>query len=109
MQIKGKIFLKKGKEVSVLRRHPWLFSGAINKTEGTITDGDWVTVVDADETVLGHGHHQKGSITVRLLSFDKELPRADFYTGKISTAARQRANINIHYTSTNAHRLIHGE
>jgi len=109
MNVKGKIFLKKGKEVSVLRRHPWLFSGAINKTEGSIVDGDWVTVLDADEKVLGHGHHQKGSITVRLLSFDKEVPQPDFYTGKISTAARQRSNVNIHYSLTNAYRLIHGE
>lgn len=109
MEIKGKIILKAGKEQSVLRRHPWLFSGAINKTEGNVTDGDWVTVIDANGEVLGHGHHQKGSITVRLLSFDKAAPRPDFYTEKISTAARQRANININYTTTNAHRLIHGE
>ncbi len=109
MKIKGKIILKKGKEQSVLRRHPWLFSGAINRTEGEIADGDWVTVIDADGGVLGHGHHQKGSITVRLLSFDKQTPRPDFYTEKISTAARQRANINIQYPMTNAHRLVHGE
>jgi len=109
MEIKGKIILKKGKEVSVLRRHPWLFSGAINKTEGTITDGDWVTVLDADQKVLGHGHHQKGSITVRLLSFDKATPRPDFYTEKISTAAKQRRGINLQTSTTNAYRLIHGE
>jgi 23S rRNA (cytosine1962-C5)-methyltransferase len=109
MEIKGNIILKKGKEVSVLRRHPWLFSGAINKTEGTITDGDWVSVIDAGGNTLGFGHHQKGSITVRLLSFDKTPPRADFYTEKISTAARQRANINIQSSTTNAYRLIHGE
>lgn len=109
MQIKGKIILKRGKEQSILRRHPWLFSGAIDKTEGSIGDGDWVTVIDASGKVLGHGHHQKGSITVRLLSFDKETPRPDFYTEKISTAAKQRAHINIHSTTTNAYRLIHGE
>lgn len=109
MEIKGKIILKRGKEQSILRRHPWLFSGAIQKTEGTISDGDWVTVVDAGEKVLGYGHHQKGSITVRLLSFDKTPPHAGFYSEKISTAARQRANINIQSSTTNAYRLIHGE
>jgi 23S rRNA (cytosine1962-C5)-methyltransferase len=109
MNIKGKIILKKGKEQSVLRRHPWLFSGAINKTEGTIADGDWVSVIDGGGNVLGYGHHQKGSITVRFLSFDNTPPRPDFYTEKISTAARQRANINIQSSTTNAYRLIHGE
>jgi 23S rRNA (cytosine1962-C5)-methyltransferase len=109
MDIKGKIFLKRGKEQSVLRRHPWLFSGAIDKAEGTIADGDWVSVLDAGGSILGYGHHQKGSITVRLLSFDQPVPRADFYSEKISTAARQRANINIQTSTTNAYRLIHGE
>src|ERR1041385_9072105 len=109
MEIKGKIILKRGKEQSILRRHPWLFSGAINKAEGVITDGDWVSVLDAGGNVLGYGHHQKGSITVRLLSFDQTPPRANFFTEKISTAARQRANINIKSSTTNAFRLIHGE
>jgi 23S rRNA (cytosine1962-C5)-methyltransferase len=109
MKIKGKIILKKGKEQSLLRRHPWLFSGAIHKTEGELIDGDWVTVVDADGNILGHGHYQKGSITVRLLSFDKSLPQPGFYSEKISTAAQQRANINIQSSTTNAYRLIHGE
>ena len=109
MDIKGKIILKKGKEQSILRRHPWLFSGAIYKYEGNLADGDWVTVVDPDGEALGHGHYQKGSITVRLLSFEKSLPHHDFYTEKISTAAHQRSNINIQSTTTNAYRLIHGE
>ena len=109
MDIKGKIILKRGKEQSVQRRHPWLFSGAIDKTEGTINDGDWVSVVDAGGRNVGYGHHQKGSITVRLLSFDKAIPGNNFYSEKISTAARQRANININSNTTNAYRLIHGE
>jgi 23S rRNA (cytosine1962-C5)-methyltransferase len=109
MKIKGTVILKQGKEQSIRRRHPWLFSGAIEKTEGVINDGDWVTVVDSKGQILGHGHHQKGSITVRLLSFDQSLPRPDFYAEKISTAARQRANINIQTSTTNAYRLVHGE
>lgn len=109
MDIKGKITLHKGKETSVQRRHPWLFSGAIQQTEGTLTDGDWVTVHAAGGMVLGHGHYQKGSIMVRLLSFDKERPDNAFYSAKISTAAQQRTNINIQSSVTNAYRLIHGE
>jgi 23S rRNA (cytosine1962-C5)-methyltransferase len=109
MEIQGKITLKKGKETSVQRRHPWLFSGAIQHIEGTLSDGDWVTVVAGGGKVLGHGHYQKGSITVRLLSFDNETPGQSFYSEKISTAAQQRTNINIRSSVTNAYRLIHGE
>src|ERR1043165_7756934 len=104
MEIKGKIILKRGKEQSVLRRHPWRFSGAINKAEGVITDGDWVSVLDAGGNILGYGHHQKGSITVRLLSFNEETPGNSFYSERISAAARQRANINIQTSTTNAYR-----
>jgi len=109
MEIKAKIILKRGKEQSIQRQHPWLFSGAIEHIEGTPVDGDWVTVQQADGKVLAHGHYQKGSITIRLLSFDKNLPRHDFYTEKISTAAQQRTHINIQSSTTNAYRLIHGE
>jgi len=109
MEIKGKIILKRGKEQSIQRRHPWLFSGAIHEMDGGVVDGDWVTVNDAGGKVLDHGHYQRGSITVRLLSFEKVQPGPDFYTEKISKAAQQRANINIQSTVTNAYRLIHGE
>lgn len=109
MEIKGKITLKKGKEQSIQRRHPWLFSGAIQQIEGALADGDWVTVLEAGGNVAGHGHYQKGSITVRLLSFDKQTPGPAFYSEKISTAAQQRTNINIQSSVTNAYRLIHGE
>ncbi len=109
MKIKGTIILKKGKEQSILRRHPWLFSGAIHKYEGELNDGDWVKVVDGGGQVLGYGHYQKGSITVRLLSFDKAEPSSTFFRDRISVAAQQRANINIQTSTTNAFRLIHGE
>lgn len=109
MEIKGQIILKRGKEQSIQRRHPWLFSGAIESIEGILADGDWVTVAQAGGKVLGHGHYQKGSITVRFLSFDTATPQADFYIGKIATAAQQRANINLQSSATNAYRLVHGE
>lgn len=109
MEIKAKIILKRGKEVSIERRHPWLFSGAIEQIEGTLADGDWATIQQAGGKVLGHGHYQKGSITIRILSFEKTPPGQNFYTEKVSTATRQRANINIQSSTTNAYRLIHGE
>lgn len=109
MNIKGTVILKSGKEQSILRRHPWLFSGAINKIEGEVTDGDWVTVTDGKGKTLGHGHYQKGSIMVRLLSFEPTAPKSNFFVSRISVAAEQRMHININSVTTNAYRLIHGE
>lgn len=109
MNIQATVVIKRGKEQSILRRHPWLFSGAIHQLEGSPTDGSWVSVKDGTGQTLGHGHYQKGSITVRLLSFGSTLPDKSFYTQRISAAAKQRMNVNIHPTSTNAFRLIHGE
>lgn len=107
--IKGTVILKKGKEYSIQRFHPWIFSGAIAKTEGTVADGDWVTVVSAGGKVLGHGHYQQGSITVRVLTFSETIPTAGLYAEKISAAYVLREKANIVSDSTTAFRLIHGE
>lgn len=103
------IVLKKGKEVSPLRKHPWIFSGAVHQYEDGLTDGCWVKILDADKHVLGYGHYQKGSITVRILSFDQEEPQADFYVEKIKAAYRLRHSIHLITPYTNAYRLVHGE
>ncbi|HMP98907.1 MAG TPA: class I SAM-dependent rRNA methyltransferase, partial [Cyclobacteriaceae bacterium] len=66
--------MKKGKEIAVLRKHPWIFSGAIHHTEGNPTNGDWVEVISADKQTLGFGHYQQGSITVRILTFADTVP-----------------------------------
>ena len=63
------IFLKRGKEESLLRFHPWVFSGAIHHAEGDIAEGDIVRVLAADGTFIATGHYQQGSIAVRVLSF----------------------------------------
>jgi 23S rRNA (cytosine1962-C5)-methyltransferase len=107
--IAGQVILKKGKEISLQRFHPWVFSGAIAKLQGGISDGDWVTVVSAGGNILGHGHYQAGSIAVRMLSFDSLLPQSNFYIDKISTALAVRKNSGVISDSTNAFRLIHGE
>jgi 23S rRNA (cytosine1962-C5)-methyltransferase len=66
-----KIILHKGKEMPLLRQHPWVFSGAIKITEGEAKDGDTVEVFSADKKFLGIGHYQvQNSITVRIISFE---------------------------------------
>ncbi|MCA6514688.1 MAG: class I SAM-dependent rRNA methyltransferase, partial [Chitinophagaceae bacterium] len=74
MIIKGVIGLKQGRDHSVKRFHPWIFSGAIQTVEGTPNEGDWVEVKDASKKTVGFGHHQKGTITVRVLSFSETPP-----------------------------------
>lgn len=106
--MRGKIILKKGKEYSIERFHPWIFSGAIQSIEGDILDGGWVDVFAYSKKYLGSGHYQKGSITVRMLSF-RELPSANFWEMKLQKALRLRKNENLPSESTNAFRLIHGE
>jgi 23S rRNA (cytosine1962-C5)-methyltransferase len=109
MTVNGKIILKKGKEISIQRFHPWIFSGAIHKLEGTVTDGCWVEVVDFKDNTLGFGHYQHGSIAVRMLSFRSEKPGDNFWTEKISAALTLRKSASLPSEKTNAFRLIHGE
>jgi 23S rRNA (cytosine1962-C5)-methyltransferase len=107
--IQGKIFLKKGKEFSIQRFHPWIFSGAIQKKEGDVEDGDWVEVKDNRSVTLGFGHWQNGSIAVRMLSFGAELPGENFWVQKISQALNLRKISGLPSAQTNAFRIIHGE
>jgi 23S rRNA (cytosine1962-C5)-methyltransferase len=107
--IKGQVVLKKGKDFSIQRFHPWIFSGAIAKLEGAVLDGDWVTVVSASGKVLGHGHYQNGSISIRVLSFLEAAPTAQLYAEKISAAWTLREKAGIVSKETTAFRLIHGE
>lgn len=109
MNILGKITLKKGKEVSIERFHPWIFSGAIQKMEGPLTDGCWVEVVNFKGSTLGYGHYQNGSISIRMLSFDKQVPSENFWEEKVKLAIAVRKSSGLPSSSTNAFRLIHGE
>jgi 23S rRNA (cytosine1962-C5)-methyltransferase len=109
MKIQGQIVLKKGREASAKRFHPWIFSGAIHSLDGKPSDGDWVEVKDAAKQTLGFGHFQQGTITVRLLTFTKQEPLDSIYSDKISRAFHHRIITNVISDATNCYRLIHGE
>lgn len=105
----GVIVLKKGKEHSLERFHPWIFSGAIHHRTGTPHNGQWVEVQDSSGKTLGFGHFQEGSITVRILSFGGTRPDSDFYRSRIEQARNLRTCAGLPSNETNAFRLIHGE
>lgn len=100
------VFLKPGKEVPVLRFHPWVFSGAIARVEGAPADGDIAEVFSHRGHLLGVGHFHHGSIAVRLLSFGAaDVDNADFWVEKLRQALRAR---NVQPLG-DAYRLVHGE
>ena len=104
-----KIVLKKGKEASLLRFHPWVFSGAIYAKPEDIEDGDPVEVYNAKDEYLATGHYQNGSIMVRVCSFSKTNLKQNFWTKKIQRALQLRSALNLLEKETNCYRLIHGE
>jgi len=105
-----KIVLKSGKEQSLRRFHPWVFSGAIKKMYGTPVEGDLVDVFDNKDTFLAVGHYQPSSIAVRVLSFLQETPDIGFFRDKIKHAILYRKSIGIvDNPKINVFRLIHGE
>lgn len=86
-----KIILKKGREESLLRFHPWVFSGAIAQIVGEPAEGDIVGVFASDSSFLAYGHYQIGSIAVRVLSFNGENPtKPDFFRNMLSKALHLR-------------------
>ncbi len=109
IKIQAVIFLKRGREASVLRFHPWVFSGAIERTEGTPQDGDWVEVKASNKTTLGFGHYQKGTITVRIIYFGNLAPDSTLFNHKIKNAFTLRSVAGVINEHTNCYRLIHGE
>ncbi len=109
MTIKGVVALKQGRDHSVKRFHPWIFSGAIQSIVGNPEEGDWVEVNDAFKKTVGYGHYQKGTISVRVISFLEIPPTKELYFVKISKAYQQRLVTNILNKNTNAYRLVHGE
>lgn len=103
------IHLHKGKEVSLLRRHPWVFSGAIHKKSAELKDGDIVEVYASNDKYLGTGYYANGSIAVRLISFTKGAIDVEFWKQKIQTAYDYRKHLNIMNATTNVYRLFFGE
>ncbi len=105
-----KIYLKPGKEVPILRFHPWVFSGAIATTMGHPEDGDVAEVYDRGGQLLGIGHFHHGSIAVRLLSFGPaDVSAAPFWTEKLGKALAVRQVSGLTDGNTNCFRLVHGE
>jgi 23S rRNA (cytosine1962-C5)-methyltransferase len=105
-----KIILKSGKEQSVRRYHPWIFSGAIKKMSGDPAEGDLVDVYDNKDTFLAVGHYAPSSIAVRILSFNQVTPDINFFREKIKQAITYRKSIGIiGNPEVNVYRLIHGE
>jgi 23S rRNA (cytosine1962-C5)-methyltransferase len=105
-----RIILKSGKDQSVRRYHPWIFSGAIKKIYGNPAEGDIVNVFDNKETFLGTGHYQPGSIAVRILSFEEVDPDIDFFRNRIEEALKYRKSIGlVDNPSTNVFRIVHAE
>ena len=109
-----RLYLKKGREESLLRFHPWVFSGAIAGIEGPDpAEGDIVCVYSARKEFLGWGHFQIGSIAVRMLSFDpKENPVTDaaFWQGRMQRCLDARKAVGLASSAgTNCYRLVHGE
>jgi len=109
VNIQGIVILKQGRDHSVKRFHPWVFSGAIESITGDVKDGDWVEVQDAKKATLGFGHYQKGTITVRMILFGQTTPGISIYPNKIKTALEQRLDTQVISDFTNAYRLVHGE
>lgn len=102
--------MKKGKEQSVRRYHPWIFSGAMARIEGNPAEGDPVEVLASDGTYLATGHWSPGSIAVRIFSFQKCLPDSEFFRKKLLHALSYRLGTGIAAKKdTNVWRLVHGE
>ncbi|MFN5170168.1 MAG: class I SAM-dependent rRNA methyltransferase [Cyclobacteriaceae bacterium] len=106
MEIAATLFLKPGRDQSVRRFHPWIFSGGVARLEGNPQDGDWVEVKDHQSQTLALGHYQKGSITVRLLHFGSFLPPR-VYEVRLQAAVNLRQWLKNDFTT--CFRLVHGE
>ncbi|MBO4446916.1 MAG: class I SAM-dependent rRNA methyltransferase [Bacteroidales bacterium] len=107
----AKIYLKKGREESVLRFHPWVFSGAVAQCTGDPAEGDLVDVYSSEGVYLGCGHYQIGSIAVRLLSFCADPKAPDFWELSLRRAldTRMALGLSLSGGSTDCFRLVHGE
>lgn len=105
-----KIVLKSGKDKSLKRFHPWVFSGAIKKTYGPLSEGDLVEVYSNQNEFLGIGHYQIGSIAIRIVSFKEVVPVYDFWKSKIESAWNYRKSQGFtENPETNVFRLVHAE
>lgn len=103
------IFLKRGKEDSLRRFHPWIFSGAIHHMSEEPEEGELVEVFTSENEYIATGHYQIGSIMVRVLTFEHDTVDQSFYEKKLSIAKDVRYRIGVIGGNNNTYRLVHGE
>ena len=105
-----KLYLKPGKEESLKRFHPWVFSGAIARVEGEPEEGEIVDVYTSKKEFIACGHFQIGSIAVRVLTFRQEEIGHDFWKRRLEVALDLRRSLNlVDNPENNTYRLVHGE
>ena len=104
-----KVWLKPTKEKSLLRKHPWVFSGAIKHIDNDIIDGDIVEVYNNKDRYMGTGHYNEGTITVRLFEFEQQEINEDYWHKKIELAYNLRLNTLEISENNNVFRLVHAE
>lgn len=105
-----KITLQKGKEKSLLRYHPWVFSGAIAHKDKGIAEGDIIEVYSSDNQYLATGHYHNSSTCVKVFSFEQVEPDEVFWTEKLANAFEYRRRLGLTDSfETNAFRLVNGE
>ncbi|MDE6370427.1 MAG: class I SAM-dependent rRNA methyltransferase, partial [Duncaniella sp.] len=109
MQNYKTITLKRGKEESLLRFHPWVFSGAIATLPDGLEEGDTVRVSASDGQPLGVGHYEIGSIAVRMLSPREEVIDETFYSERLARAWALREKLGLIRPDNSTFRLVHGE
>ena len=104
------LILRKGKEESLKRFHPWIFSGAVHHIEGEPKEGDLVEVLNSEGRFVAIGHWQVGSIAVRVLTFNRQKIDVEFWEKRLATALDVRKSIGVAGTAyNNMYRLVHGE
>lgn len=103
------IILKRGKEESLLRFHPWVFSGAIAHLPEELEEGETVRVEASDGRPLGVGHYEIGSIAVRMLDSSERMIDSDFYAERLSQAWELRRKLGLIRPDNSTFRLVHGE
>ena len=105
-----KVYLKPGKEESLKRFHPWVFSGAIARVEGEPEEGEIVDVYTSKKEFIACGHFQIGSIAVRVLSFRQQEINRDFWKNRLEVALDLRRSLGlVDNPQNNTYRLVHGE
>jgi 23S rRNA (cytosine1962-C5)-methyltransferase len=104
-----RLTLRRGKEQSLERFHPWVFSGAVARTPDNIEEGDIVAVYSSDGKLIGVGHYQIGSITVRILAWGDAVIDDEFFARRLAEAFRLRQALGLIRPDNSAYRLVHGE